>query len=348
MNRLLITENDPPMRLTALALGETPDERMQGALRRFFGPGWAQSLEALRGMGTELGLTGKLRPALATAAPLEAQLADVQVLFAEQTPVTAAAIGAAPRLRLIHTHGTGASHVDAAAARERGIAVKTLRRWVNTSVAEHALLLILAVARRLNTAHRAAAAPTGAGSGQPSAYNWADLDGVWSLRGKTLGIVGMGEIGRELALRAAPLQLRLLYTQRHRMPGAEEAALGAEFRPLAALLAESDIVSVHVPLSEATRHLIGAPELARMKRGAVLINTSRGRLVDEAALAAALQAGLLGGAGLDVRYDEPPAALPGLTDTDRVVLTPHVAAGTGAELLLDARCVLENVAAALR
>jgi phosphoglycerate dehydrogenase-like enzyme len=343
---LLIAEDDLPMRLVEPALGTAPDERLQAAMRRFFGPGWPGTLAQLQALGRELGLAGRMRSVLASAEPLERQLAEVECVFAESTPITAAAIRAAPRLRLIQTNGNSARHVDLAAAAARGVTVKTLRRWVNTSVAEHTLLLMMSVERRLLAAHRAAAAPApaGRGPGGASAYNWVDLEGLSPLRGKTLGVVGLGEIGREVAALAQALLMRTLYFQRTRLPPDEDSVLGVAYRPLHALLAESDVVSLHVPLSDATQHLLGAAELARMKPGAVLINTSRGRLVDEAALLAALQAGRLRGAGLDVRHDEPPRDAEALAALDGVVLTPHVAAGSGLELLADARQVLQNLA----
>jgi glyoxylate reductase len=159
----------------------------------------------------------------------------------------------------------------------------------------------------------------------------------------TLGLVGLGEIGRAVARRATGFEMRVLYTQRRRLEGALEHALGVEFRALEALLEESDVVSLHVPLSAETRGVIGAPAIARMRRGAILINTARGALVDEGALVAALRDGRLGGAGLDVRAEEPPAD-PDLAALPAVVATPHVAAGSGAELVRDARMVLENLA----
>jgi len=156
--------------------------------------------------------------------------------------------------------------------------------------------------------------------------------------------VGLGEIGRAVARRARAFDMRVLYTQRRRLGPDLEHALGAEFRPLASLLAESDVVSLHLPLTPETHHILGERELKQMRRGAVLINTARGRLVDEAALVAALRKGRLGGAGLDVRHDEPPLDARGLAELETVVLTPHIAGGIGTELLGDTRSMLENIA----
>jgi len=133
------------------------------------------------------------------------------------------------------------------------------------------------------------------------------IDEARSLRGATLGLVGLGEIGRDVARKAAAFGMRVLYTQRRRLEPAPESALGVESRALPALLAEADVVSVHVPQTPETRNLIGAGEINRMRPGAIPINTSRGGLVDETALITALREGRLGGAGLDVRAEEPPA-----------------------------------------
>ena len=330
------------MRLVALALGTPPDARMETALGQFFAGNPDRSLAVLRQVGAELGLVGRVEATLATGEPLERQLAGVHYLLVEGAPLTADRLARAPDLRLVQKHGEDCRNIDLAAAAARGVPVVTLRRWANSSVAEHAVLLMLAVARRLLPARDAARQPVAEAARSPSHYNWARLGGLFPLRGATVGLVGLGEIGREVARRVAPFDVHVLYTQRRRLGPALERALGVEFRLLSALVAESDVVSLHVPLTADTRHLIGGTELARMRRGAILVNTARGGLVDEAALAAALRDGRLGGAGLDVRAEEPPpdAELAGLPT---VVVTPHVAAGTGIELLRDVRAVLENV-----
>jgi phosphoglycerate dehydrogenase-like enzyme len=260
----------------------------------------------------------------------------------EGVAVTAEVLASAPALRLIQKHGEDCRNIDLVAARRGGVSVAVLRRMANAAVAEHTLLLMLAVARRLPAAQAATRAPAARGPRESSHYNWARLPGVTSLGGRTLGLVGLGEVGRAVARRASALGMRLLYTQRRRLSPALERALGAEFRPLAALLAGSDVVSLHVPLTDETRHLIDRATIARMRRGAILVNTARGGLVDELALGAAVRAGHLAGAGLDVRAEEPPP-VPGLAALPTVVATPHVAAGSGAELVRDARAVLTNI-----
>ncbi len=344
IEKLLIAEDDVPMRLVALALGAPVDARMREALAQLFVAGPERAQEQLWRLARDLGLAGQVTPVLAAAGPPDDQLEGVHHLFVEGAPVTAAALARAPALRFIQKHGEDCRNIDLRAAAARGVPVATLRRWANSSVAEHTFLLLLALARRLLSAHRAAQVGRAGVAQAASRYNWARLDGLWPLRGATLGIVGLGEIGREVARRARAFEMRVLYTQRRRLSPDLEQALGAEFRPLASLLADSDVVTLHLPLTPETQHILGESELKQMRRGAILINTSRGRLVDEAALVAALRAGHLGGAGLDVRHGEPPRDASGLAELETVVLTPHVAGGTGLELLRDTRAVLENIA----
>ena len=330
------------MRLVALALGHPGDRALAVALDRLLAGQARRAVARLCRAAAELGLAGRVEAHLARSGPLVGQLGDVAYLLVEGAAVTAEALALAPALRLIQKHGEDCRNIDLAAARRRGVPVAVLRREANAAVAEHTLLLMLAVARRLSAAQAAARARVVRAQRQSSHYNWARLAGVASLGGRTLGLIGLGEVGRAVARRAAALGMRVLYTQRRRLSPALARALGAEFRPLPALLAESDVVSLHVPLTDGTRSLIDRAAIARMRRGAILVNTARGGLVDEAALRVALRAGHLAGAGIDVRAEEPPAAA-GLAAIPTVVATPHVAAGSGAELVRDAQAVLVNI-----
>ncbi len=342
--RLLVAEDDPPLRLVNLALGAPLDARMRTAVSRFFLTDPDASAARLRAIAAELGVADQVTPVLASGDPLETQLDGVQYLLVEGAEISDAVLSRGSDLRLVQKHGEDCRNIDLAAAARRGIPVAPLTRWANTAVAEQTMMLLLAVSRRLLTSHAAAAKPTGDVPRGESAYNWPRLDGVQSLRGMTLGLVGMGEIGRDVARKARPFGMRLLYTQRRRLDPTLESSLAIEYRSLASLIEASDVVSLHVPLTPDTRHMIGAAELARMRRGAIVVNTSRGGLVDEAALIASLRSGHLGGAGLDVRAEEPPKNAEGLADLPTVVLTPHVAAGSGTDLLRDVRAVLDNVA----
>jgi phosphoglycerate dehydrogenase-like enzyme len=316
---------------------------MRTALSRYFTDEAEVMLARLRGLAEEVGIAGEVLPQLATDADLGSQLAGIHYLLVEASQITDATLAAGSELRLIQKHGEDCRNIDLAAAERRRIPVATLRRRGNSDVAEHTLLLMLAVARRLVSAHRAASEAISAAVREAGSYNWARLEGVVSLRGLTLGIVGLGEIGRDLARKVAPFGMRALYTQRRRLDHDLEDELGVDYRSLSALLAESDIVTLHVPSVPETQHMIGPDQLALMRRSAILINTSRGALVDEPALLAALRTGRLGGAGLDVRPEEPPGDNE-LASLPTVVLTPHIGAGTGEALLADVREVLENIA----
>jgi phosphoglycerate dehydrogenase-like enzyme len=245
-------------------------------------------------------------------AALAAALPGTEVLWHVLQPCTAALIAAAPRLRLIQKIGVGVNTIDLDAARARGIAVCNLPGSNARAVAEMALLLMLAALRRLPQfdaglrAGRWGAAP-------------AVQDRLGELGGKTVGLVGFGAVPAVLAPVLAALGCRVLYTAR------TPRDAPYEFRALDALLAESDIVSLHVPQTAETAGMIDAAAIARMKPGAILVNTARGGLVDEAALLAALRAGQLGAAGLDVFATEPTPADNPLLALDNVVVAPHVA-----------------------
>jgi D-3-phosphoglycerate dehydrogenase len=237
----------------------------------------------------------------------------------------------AKALRMICISGTGVEEVDVKEASARGIAVANVPGPANRAVAEHCLALLFAVARRIGEQDRAVRAGT-----------WQALEGV-ELGGKTLGIVGLSGISRELVPLAAGVGMRVLSWSRDNAPERARAA-GTTATPLDELLARSDVVSLHVRLTPGTTGMIGARELGLMKPGAILINTARGPVVDEAALIAALRSGRLRGAGLDVFATEPlPAGHP-LLDLPTVVMTPVAGWNTvdAAERMI--RQAVDNVA----
>lgn len=229
-------------------------------------------------------------------------------------------LGRAPRLKMIANMGVGYNHIDVGAATRRGIPVSNTPGVLTDATADLAFTLILAVARRVVEGDRRVR--------EGEFKLWAPFLFLGrEVSGKTLGIVGFGRIGRAVARRARGFDMPVLYHSRSRLTPAEERESPAEYADLNALLAQADFVSLHVPLSKETRHLIGATELSRMKPTACLINTARGPVVDEKALLAALQRGMIAGAGLDV-YENEPALTPGLADLPNVVLLPHVGSAT--------------------
>ena len=227
-------------------------------------------------------------------------------------PLTAEIIASAPRLRLIQKIGVGVNTIDLEAARRGGVAVCNMPGTNTQAVAEMTLLLMLSALRRTNRLDAAART----GWHLPPAFQ----DHAGEVCGRTVGLVGYGAVPHRLAPMLRALGARVLYASRSPKPDAV-----GERVTLDALLATSDIVSLHVPLAPDTGRLIDAGAIARMKRGAVLVNTARGALVDEAALLEALRSGRLGAAGMDVFETEPATAGNPLFDLDNVVCSPHVA-----------------------
>src|SRR5207249_2203777 len=266
-------------------------------------------------------VVGPPEPPLPSPGEVAGMIGDADVLYAlPASPVNADAIGAARQLRMIATMGTGYDNIDVGAAKERGIPVTFAPGILDETTADGAFALLLATARRLGEAERFLRAGKYHGW-TPFMFTGQDVHGA------TLGIVGMGRIGLAVARRARGFAMPLLYHDARRNPGAEQE-LGATYvENLDELLARSDFVSLHVPLLADTRHLMNAERLRKMKRTAILINTSRGPVVDEKALADALKEGVIAGAGLDV-YEREPAVEPSLLGLENAVLLPHIASAS--------------------
>ena len=241
---------------------------------------------------------------------------------------------AAPNLKLVQLLSAGYDRADIAAARRAGVPVANNGGANAVAVAEHALLLMLAVCRKLPLQH------ANVGSGR---WRGNETPRVHELRGRTLGIVGLGTIGKKTARLARAFGMTVEYYDVARLGEDAEDALGVRFRLLGEILRGADIVSLHVPLNPTTRHLIGAREIGLLKPTAVLVNTSRGPVVDEAALIGALSAGRIAGAGLDVFDQEPPSADNPLFSLDNVVLTAHLAGPTVESSTARLRNAFDNV-----
>ena len=244
-------------------------------------------------------------------------------------PLTAEIIASATRLRLIQKIGVGVNTIDLEAARRAGVAVCNMPGTNTQAVAEMTLLLMLSALRRANRLDAAART----GWHLPPAFQ----DDAGEVCGRVVGLVGYGAVPGRLAPMLRAMGARVLYASRSPKPDAV-----GERVTLEALLAASDVVSLHVPLAPDTERLVDAAAIARMKRGAVLVNTARGALVDEAALAEALRSGRLGAAGLDVLETEPPADGNPLFDLDNVVCSPHVAWMTRETLARSLAVAVEN------
>lgn len=288
-------------------------------------PGFAAQIEATFGPGAVLVIDERDKQGFAR------EMADAEVLLHVLEPVTAAVLAAAPHLRLVQKLGVGVNTIDLAAARSRGVAVANMPGTNSAAVAEMALGLMLAVLRR--TLYLDALTRRGEGWSP----NLEILDQTGEIGGRTVGLVGFGASASRLAPVLAALGARVVYCAR-----APRRHSPYSFMPLEELLEVADIVSLHLPLQDSTRGLIGEAALARMKPGAILVNTARGELVDEAALVLALQRGALRGAGLDVFAREPAGADNPLFALPQVVLSPHQAWLTPETLARSLAVALEN------
>ncbi|MES2188393.1 MAG: NAD(P)-dependent oxidoreductase [Pseudomonadota bacterium] len=285
-----------------------------------------------------------------------AALPDAEVAIVESQEIGPAQLALAPRLRVVVNFGLVADNVDAEACRARGIAVLTLRRRTNIAMGEHTLLLVLALARRLPliegmvTKERMAAAGFAHrpyDTRHTAGANFARIPDLRTLHGRTLGLLGFGEIGREVAAMARTFGLQVLYHKRTRLSPALEQEFKVRYCGFDELFERSEFLSVHVPYSPQTKSLVDAAALGRMQPGAYLVNTSRADVVDHDALVDALRSGRLAGAGLDVHYGEPAPAGDPLLAFGNVVLTPHMGGGSRLNILQDVEEMLLALHAAL-
>jgi glycerate dehydrogenase len=271
------------------------------------------------------------------------RIADCEIAIVNKSKVAGEAIRAAKHLRLIALVATGSDNVDLATAKERGVAVANIRDYCSTSLAQHVFALILGLTQQINRYD--ALVRSGA---WVASRTFALLDyPIRELTGRTLGIVGSGALGQAVAKLGDAFEMRVAIAARLGTPRDRVPSGRVHFDDL---LEQADVLSLHCPLNAMTRHMIAAPQLKRMKRDAVLINTARGGLIDSQALADALRNGEIGGAGIDVLPVEPPPAEQPLlaSDIPNLIVTPHVAwaAQEARQRALDQ--VIENIAAYLR
>ncbi|MGB6537687.1 MAG: NAD(P)-dependent oxidoreductase [Xanthobacteraceae bacterium] len=336
MPPVLVVEDDRFLRVVQLVLDPDCDRERFAAFTDFFAhdePNFAGWCERMRADAKAL-FPAKVR-LVETQEALRQNSADACALIVESLAVGDEEIAAAPKLKAVQKYGVDLRRIDLAACAKRGIAVLTLRRRANIACAELAFTLMLMLARRVNELAGRISVEALAELGyhyQPfdrrhtPNSNWGRVPGLKILHGSTVGIIGLGEIGREFALRAAAFGMRILYTQRQRAAEDVEHRYQATYRPMGGLLAESDWVVPLVPSTPATQNLIGRAELAQIRSGARLINISRAPVIDRAALLDALRSGHLGGFALDPLYESPGRNDDELLQFPNVVLTPHIAA----------------------
>lgn len=245
-------------------------------------------------------------------------------------------LNSASRLKIVSRHGIGVDSIDLKSATENGIVVANTPRVNTIAVVEHTMALMLAILRKIPGADLSL-----------KSKRWEGLKFVGEeLAGKKLGIVGLGAIGKEVAKRAKAFGIEILYTDEVRDTLLEKE-LGMSFLPLHSLLRVSDVISVHVPLTSDTRGLIGRSEISLMKKGAYIVNTARGGIVDTDALAEGLRSGHIAGAAVDVFDTEPPDFSSPLFNVERIIMTPHIGAYTIEAIRRMDRIAAENIVKAL-
>ena len=293
---------------------------------------------------------------VSSQAELHGNLDAAEAIVTEGLNIGAEELAAAPRLKVVHKYGMLLRNIDVAACKARGVKVLSVRRRANVSCAEHAFALMLALARQTSNLNGITSVEQLAALGRPyvpfdtrytPGANWGRFSGMRTLSGTTLGIIGLGEIGREIATRAGAFDMTVLYTQRTRLPKADEDNLKASYRTVEALLASSDVLIPQLPLDSSTLNFLNRERLALIKRGAYIVNVSRAEVIDRQALLEALRSGHLGGFALDSQYEEPGRADDELLSFDNVVLTPHMAGSPRLNGLKDIEDVIEGLARAL-
>ena len=350
----LVVEDDRFLRVVGIVLDpNTPPERT-AAYADFFAhdepdfDGYCRRVRAR---------VGRLFPRevrlVETQAEMRAALPGSPALVVESLPVGKEDIAAGSELRVVQKFGFSPRNIDTAACAAKGVKVLTIRRRANVACAELAFALMLTLAKKL---HRLAGRISVEQLNELGyAYkpfdrrhtpnsNWPRISGLRMLNESTLGIIGLGEIGREIAIRAAAFGMHTLYHQRTRLPEAEERELSATYVPLQTLLAQSDWVVPQLPSAPATKGFLGRAQLAQMKPGAFLVNVSRADVVDRSALIESLRSGRLGGFALDPLYEEPGRSDDELLGFENVILSPHIAAQPRFNALDDLADMMERLA----
>ena len=351
---LVVVEDDSFLRLIQVVLDPSAPGELFDAFAHFCAhdlpdfPGWCEQVRA----GVHHLYPADVR-LVRDRDELLVNIPGADALVVEALPVGAREVAAAGgTLRLVQRYGTITRNIDEATCSGSGIKIKTLRRRANISTAEQALALMLALARQLNqNANLISVEQIKAAGYTPTYYdpartpngNWARITGLKTLYGRQLGIIGLGEIGRELALRAAALGMRISYHQRHRLTAAEEQRYRVSYSSLRQLLETSDCISLHLPRGAETRGIIGAAEFQNIQPGALIINVSQPSLIDRGALLDALESGRLGGFAMDGFYEEPADADDPLTNYRNVIITPHLAGSPRSNSLNDIAELLDNL-----
>lgn len=355
---VLVVEEDRWMRVLQVALDPGAGAERFAAIADFMStdvPDFAGWCERARRKAGHLYPAQVIMPQ--TQDDLRAALAEAVAAVVEDLSIGPEELERAPRLQVVYRFGCVIRHIDMQACAARGVKVLTIRRRANIACAEQAVGMMLVLARKMHRIGNLISTEQMEAAGHPyrpfdrrhTAHgNWGRIPGMRMLHGSTAGIIGLGEIGREIAARLRPFDMRVLYFQRTRLPAAEERALGVEYAPLDDLLAASDWVIPQLPAGPATRNLLDRRRLLQMKPGACLVNVSRPDVTDRQDLIAMLRSGHLGGFALDAQYEEPGRADDELLSFDNVLLMPHMAGSPRTNGLADFEQMIENLAREVR
>jgi phosphoglycerate dehydrogenase-like enzyme len=287
---------------------------------------------------------------------LHDNLGDADAIVTESLPIGPEELALAPRLKAVHKFGMILRGIDVAACEARGVKVMGVRRRANIACAEHAFALMLALARRVPELDGLISTQQLAAVGMPfrpfdrrhtPPANYGRFPGLRTLDGSTMGIIGMGEIGREIAWRSAAFGMKTLYFQRTGLSKKEEDDLQASYRDLPSLLAESDWIIPQLPLDASTENLLDGARLALIKPRACIVNVARAEVIERDALLDALRSGRLGGFALDALYEEPGRDDEELLAFNNVILMPHMGASPRTNGLADIHAVIEGLARAM-
>jgi len=354
---VLIVEDDVWTRLIGVVLDPTTSPECWSAFADFMSP----DLPDFRVWCDKVKTTARsLYPSevrlVKSQDELRSNLGAAEAIVTESFKIGPAELALAPRLKVVHKYGAILRNIDVAACASRGIRVLTVRRRANISCAEHAFALMLTLARRMADLNGLISIEQIFVDGRsykpfdtrhtPGA-NWGRFSGMRTLSGSTLGIIGLGEIGREIAVRAAAFGMTTHYFQRTKLGENDERALNVSYRPLDRLLADSDWIIPQLPLDASTLGILDGERLSLVKPGACIVNVSRAELIDRAALLDALRSSRLGGFALDPLYEEPGRPDDELLSLANVVLTPHMAGSPRFNGLRDIEDLIVGLADAL-
>jgi phosphoglycerate dehydrogenase-like enzyme len=332
---VLVVEDDPWTRVIQVVLDPETSPERRAAFADFMSPDephfehWCEQVRRR---------AGALYPCevqmVSSQAEMRAKIQNADALVVESFAVGRDELRNVSRLKAVFKYGTILRNIDQTACEERGIKILTLRRRANIACAEHAFAMMLTLARRMHELNGKISTKQLGDAGYPYIPfdrrhtpngNWARISGTRNLHDSTIGVIGLGEIGREIALRARAFGMRVLYFQRTQLDKAEEEALQVCYAPLASLLSQSDWIVPQLPGGPSTLHLLGWEQFQLIKPNACIINVSRADVVERDALIDALRSGRLGGFALDPLYDEPGNDNDELLNFPNAIMVPHMA-----------------------